>query len=106
MESVRVFSSAKDHEWKSCFHDCKIKLKHDPFCARKITFIYACTYVYILINSILRILTRYRCKLQANRIANGTIRATIKIQREILSLPTKDPLPSSRLILYTKIHLG
>lgn len=82
---IRVFPSLKDfyHEWKGCFHevDCKIKLKHDPFCARKITFIYACTYVYILINSILRILTRYRCKLQANRIANGTIRATIKIQR-------------------------
>ena len=54
--------------------------------------------VCILINSILQSCrnpkTRYRCNLRANRIANGTIRPTIKCRHY------KRSSPSSRLPLY------
>lgn len=54
--------------------------------------------VRILINSILQSCrnpkTRYRCNLRANRIANGTIRPTIKCRHY------KRSSPSSRLTLY------
>lgn len=56
--------------------------------------IYTCTFWLIQSCNPANPKTRYRCKLRANRIANGTIRPTIKYRHY------KRSSPSSRLILY------